>query len=335
MANFIHLISAIDTHTAGEPNRIVVSGLPTIAGATMAQRKQYMREHLDHFRRVLMQEPRGHRDMFGAVLTPPTSPHSQYGLLFMDNAGYLDMCGHGTISVTTALLETGMLPAAPGETTVVFDTPAGSVESRARMEGNQVIEVAVDNVPSFLYARDVALDVPEFGRVSIDVAFGGNFFAMIPARGLGVAVRPDAVGRLVRLGMLVKRAANEKLQVRHPTERHIASIELAEIYEEADPARHVAKSVIIFGDGQLDRSPCGTGISAAMAMHYAKGSLPLGVEFTNESIIGTQFRGTLRREVRLGGIPAVEPVFRGTAYLTALQQFVVDPLDPVKYGFRV
>ena len=173
-----------------------------------------------------------------------------------------------------------MLSPAPGETTVVFDTPAGVVESCARVEEGHVVEVAVANVPSFLYARDVA-------------------------------------------------------RVRHPTERHIAGIELAEIYDQPDPARPVAKSVIIFGDGQLDRSPCGTGISAAMAMHHAKGSLPLGVEFTSESIIGTQFRGVLRKEVRVGETVAVEPVFRGTAYLTALQQFVVDPLDPVKYGCRV
>ncbi len=245
------------------------------------------------------------------------------------------MCGHGTISVTTALLETGMVPMADGDTTVTFDTPAGVVESCARVEEHHVVEVAVANVPSFLYAKDIALEVPEFGRIVIDVAFGGNFFAMVPARALGVAVRRDTVGQLVRIGMLVKMAANEKLRVRHPIDQHIASIELAEIYEEPDPARHIARSVIIFGEGQLDRSPCGTGISAAMAMHYAKGALPLGVEFTNESIIGTEFRGTLRKEVRLGGIMAVEPVFRGAAYLTALQQFVVDPLDPVKYGFSL
>lgn len=335
MASFIHLISTIDTHAAGEPNRIVVSGIPSITGATMADKKHYMREHLDHFRTLLMHEPRGHRDMFGAILTPPISPRSRYGLLFMDAAGYLDMCGHGTISVTTALLETGMLPVIAPETTVIFDTPAGVVESRASVQGHRVVEVAVTNVPSFLFAKDVALELPELGRITIDVAFGGNFFAMVPARALGVAVRPDTVGQLVRLGMLVKTAANEKLQVRHPIEQHIASIELTEIYDQPDPARPVAKSVIIFGDGQLDRSPCGTGISAAMAMHYVKGALPLGVEFTNESIIGTRFRGILRKEVRLGAVIAVEPVFSGAAYLTGLQQFVVDPLDPVKYGFRV
>lgn len=335
MASFIHLISAIDTHTAGEPNRIVVSGIPPIVGATMADKKRYMRERLDHVRTLLMHEPRGHRDMFGAILTPPTSPRSQYGLLFMDNAGYLDMCGHGAISVATALLETGMLPVTSPETVVIFDTPAGVVESRARVREQRVVDVSVANVPSFLYAKEVVLELPELGRITIDVAFGGNFFALIPARALGVAVHLDNVGKLVRLGMLVKMAVNDKLQVRHPSEPHIASVELTEIYDQPDPARPFARSVIIFGNGQLDRSPCGTGISAAMAMHYAKGALPLGVEFTNESIIGTQFRGTLRKEVRLSGIVAVEPVFRGAAYLTGIQQFVVDPLDPVKYGFRV
>lgn len=335
MASFAHMILAIDTHTAGEPTRIVLSGIPPIPGATMAAKKHFMRQHLDHFRTLLMHEPRGHSDMFGAVLTPPTTPGSHYGLLFMDNAGYLDMCGHGTMSVTTALIETGMIPSTAPETVVVFDTPAGVVEAHARVEGQHVHEVSVTNVPSFLYARDVPLDLPTVGTVSVDVAFGGNFFALVQAKALGVALHPDQRAQLIALGMLVKHAINAKLPVQHPTVPHITTVELIEIYDQPVPSCPMVRNVVIYGHGHLDRSPCGTGTSAAMAARYARGTLPIGVTFTSESILGTRFTGRLVREVQIGECVAVQPVVTGEAYITGLQQFVVDARDPVKYGFTV
>jgi proline racemase/trans-L-3-hydroxyproline dehydratase len=253
----------------------------------------------------------------------------------MDNAGYLDMCGHGVISVTTALIETGMIPPTEPETTVVFDTPAGIVESHARVEQEQVIEVSVSNVPAFLYAKDVELELPERGKVRVDVAFGGNFFVLVRAQALGLAVQRDHMAQLLHLGLLVRQAVNAKVQVRHPTEPHIATVALTEIYDQPLPSEPFAKSVVIFGHGQLDRSPCGTGISATMATLYARGELALGARFTSESIIGTRFTGLLRREVPLGQGYAVDPVFTGAASIIGLQQFVVDPRDPVKYGFTV
>jgi proline racemase len=332
---FTHMISAIDTHAAGEPTRIVLSGLPRLPGTTMAAKKRYMAAHLDHFRTLLMQEPRGHRDMFGAVLTPPTTPRGHYGLLFMDNAGYLDMCGHGVISVTTALIETGVIPATEPDTAVVFDTPAGVVESHARVEHAHVVEVSVSNVPAFLYAKDVDLDLPMYGRVNVDVAFGGNFFVMVRAQALGLAVQRDHVAQLLHFGLLVRQAVNATLQVQHPTEPHITTVALTEIYDQPLPSEPFAKSVVIFGHGQLDRSPCGTGISATMATLYGRGELALGTRFTSESLIGTRFTGMLRREVPLSQGVAVDPVFTGAAYITGVQQFVVDPADPVKYGFTL
>jgi proline racemase len=332
---FAHLISAIDTHAAGEPTRIVLSGLPPIPGGTMAAKKRYMAEHLDHFRTLLMQEPRGHRDMFGAILTPPTTPQAQYGVLFMDSGGYLDMCGHGVISMATALIETGAIPPTESETVVVFDTAAGLVESRAQVEGHQVVDVSVANVASFLYERDVALDLPDVGGITVDVAFGGNFFAMVRANRLGLTVHPAHVAPLTRFGMLINQAVNAKLQVVHPTQPHIATVALTEIYEPPTRATPHAKSAVIFGHGQLDRSPCGTGISAAMATLYARGELQLDEVLVSESLIGTRFRGKLLRQVPLGNYVAVAPVFSGEAYLTGMQQFVVDPDDPVKYGFRL
>lgn len=335
MARFTHTISVIDTHTAGEPTRIVLSGLPAILGATMAEKKQYMMEHLNHFRTLLMQEPRGHKDMFGAIITPPTTSQGQYGILFMDNSGYLDMCGHGTIGITAALIEIGMIPPKEPETVVTFDTPAGLVEGHARIEGDRVVEVSVANVSSFLYASDVELDLPGIGKISIDVSFGGNFFAMTPAKALGVSVQPENISKLILLGMMVKEAVNKKVKLQHPTEKHITTVELTEIYDKPEPSRPFSKNVMIFGDGQVDRSPCGTGTCAAMATLYGKGQLLLNEEFTNESIIGTRFRGKLVRETRVGDFVAADPIITGDAYITGIQQLVVDPSDPVKYGFVV
>jgi proline racemase/trans-L-3-hydroxyproline dehydratase len=333
MAKFTHVISAIDTHTAGEPTRIILSGLPPIQGATMAEKKQYMMNHLDHFRVLLMQEPRGHKDMFGAIVTSPTTAQGEYGIIFIDNSGYLDMCGHGTIGMTTALIEMGMVQPKEPKTVVAFDTPAGLVEGHAKVEGDRVVEVSVANVSSFLYARDVELELAGIGKIIIDVSFGGNFFAMTPAKVLGVEVHPNNISKLIELGMAVKEAVNKKVAVQHPTEKHITTIELTEIYDKTDSSSHFSKNVVIFGDGQVDRSPCGTGTSAAMATLYGRGQLPLNEEFTNESIIGTRFKGKLIREVKVDGFVGADPVITGNAYITGIQQFVSDPADSIKYGF--
>jgi proline racemase/trans-L-3-hydroxyproline dehydratase len=335
MTRFTHIISAIDAHTAGEPTRIVLSGLPPILGSTMAEKKQYMMENLDHFRTLLMQEPRGHKDMFGAIITPPTSDLAQLGILFMDNAGYIDMCGSGIIAIATALIEIGTISPKEPETVIVFDTPAGVVETHAKVQENQVVEVSVANVDSFLYARDVELMLPEVGQITIDVSFGGNFFAMTPAKALGIELQFLNISQLIQFGKMVKEAVNEQIEVQHPQEHHITKIELTEIYDQPDPSQPFSKSVVVFGNGQMDRCPCGTGTSAIMATLYSKSKLQLGVEFTSESIIGTQFKGKLIRETRVGDFVAVSPVITGKAYLTGIQQFVVDPNDPLKYGFAV
>ena len=335
MALLNHFISALDTHTEGEPTRIVLSGLPAIKGSTMAEKKQYMVTHLDHFRTLLMKEPRGHKDMFGAIITPPTTRHADYGVLFMDNTGYLDMCGHGTIGITTALIETGMVVLQEPETIVSFDTPAGLVTGHARIENGRVTGVSVSNVTSFLYAEDVAVDLPEIGKIAIDVSFGGNFFAMVPAKALGISIHPDNITQLIRIGMQVKKSVNQSLDVQHPTEKHIQTVELAEIYEKPDPSLPYSKNVVVFGEGQVDRSPCGTGTSAAMATLYGKGKLALNQEFVNESILGTRFKGKLVKAVEVGGFNGADPVIMGRAYLTGIQQFIVDPDDSLKYGFTL
>jgi proline racemase/trans-L-3-hydroxyproline dehydratase len=335
MAEFIHIIPAVDVHTAGEPARIVLSGLPPVPGATMADKKRHLVHHLDHIRTLLLHEPRGHRDMFGVILVAPTTDQADYGILFMDSAGYIDMCGHSVMGAATALMEMGIVAIREPGTKIVFDTPAGLVESNARVVGSRVVEVSISNVPCFLYQREVEIDIQDLGNVRIDVSFGGNFFAMAPADRLGVSVHPDNYAKLISLGMAIKEAVNKKIKVQHPTKRHIAKIELTEIYERPLPSTPFAKSVVIFGQGQLDRSPCGTGTSAAMATLYSNGELPLGVEFVNESIIGTRFKGKLVKETRVGDFVAVTPIVTGKSYIIGIQQFVVDPNDPLKYGFII
>ena len=335
MANFDHMIGTVDAHTGGEPVRVILSGLPSIPGSTMVEKKRYLKTHLDHFRTLLMQEPRGHNDMFGVIITSPCSDKAQYGILFMDNGGYLDMCGHSIIGVTTVLIETGMYPAKEPETSIVFDTPAGLITSYAKVESNRVIDVSFVNVPSFLYAENVSIDIPSIGPVCCDVAFGGNFFATVNAKSLGLSLCSDNLHTLVRLGMEIKPAINTKLNIRHPLHEHIDSVELIEFYERTDPAKPVTKSLVVFGAGQFDRSPCGTGVSATMATLYGKGKLALNTEFIAESIIGTRFRGKLIKTIELNGFTAVEPIITGRSYLMGIHQFVLDPNDPVKFGFKI
>lgn len=335
MAHFNHIIGTVDAHTGGEPVRVISSGLPPILGSTMAEKKNYLKSHLDHFRTLLMQEPRGHNDMFGVIITPPCIDQAHYGALFIDNHGYLDMCGHSIIGVTTVLIETGMYPAKEPETSIVFDTPAGLITSYARVEDNRVLDVSFVNVPSFLYAEKMRIDIPSCGSIYCDIAFGGNFFAAVDVKSLGLSMHTDHLHILIRAGVEIKQAVNEILKIQHPSHDHIDNVALTEFYERTDPAKPFTKSLVVFGAGQFDRSPCGTGVSATMATLYGKGKLALNTEFIAESIIGTRFRGKLTRTIELNGFTAVEPIITGRSYLMGIHQFVLDPHDPLTYGFKI
>lgn len=335
MAQFSQIISAIDTHTEGEPTRIVLSGLPPIRGTTMADKWVYVRENMDHLRRALMHEPRGHRDMFGAILTSPCMPEADFGLLYMDSGGFLTMCGHGTIGTVMMLLEMGMVEAKEPETVVIFDTPAGLVKAHAVVEHGKACRAWIENVPAFLLKADVPVEVEGLGEITVDIAFGGNFFALISSDQIGVPLEPRRVKDLVDIGLRVRDAVNQQVPVEHPIEKHINKVELTEITgPPVHPEAH-ARNIMIFGEGSVDRSPCGTGTCARMAEMYAKGQLKLGEPFVHESIIGSLFHGELLREVKVGPLTAVVPRIGGTAYITGIQHFVIDPADPMKYGFLV
>lgn len=328
-----HVFVAVDTHTAGEPTRVVVSGVPFLQGSMADKRRQLQEKH-DHVRTTLMHEPRGHADMFGAILMAPSHPEADLGVVFMDTGGYLAMCGHGSIGAVAAALATGLVQRREPETTVLMDTPAGLVRARAEIQDDRVSRIAVENVPAFLYRSDVEVELPS-GPLSLDISFGGNFFALVPAQRLGLSVALSDLSELIRRGMEIRTAVNEQVEIVHPTMRHIDTVDLVEIYEERPGQSIDCRNVVIFGEAQADRSPCGTGTGAKMAAMYAQGHLGLDEPFVNQSIIGTRFIGRLLREESVGNFTAVVPEITGNAYVTGLQQFVVDPGDPLKTGFHL
>ena len=326
-------IFAIDSHTMGEPTRIVVGGVPNIPGKTMPEKKAYLEEHLDWVRTAIMLEPRGHNDMFGSIVTQPTTEEADLGIIFMDGGGYLNMCGHGSIGAATVAVESGMVPAVEPVTNLTLEAPAGLVKASVKVENGKAKEVSIINVPAFLYKRDVEVDVPGIGKVTMDISFGGSFFAIVKAENLGLEISPASAQKLIEVGMNVIKAVNEQIEIQHPTLPHIKTVDLCEIYGPAKSADATMQNAVVFGQGQLDRSPCGTGTSAKMATLYAKGLLRMKEDFIYESIIQTKFKGRVLEETKVGDYDAIIPEITGSAYITGHNQFFIDPEDPVKHGF--
>ncbi|MGB9792233.1 MAG: proline racemase family protein [Thermacetogeniaceae bacterium] len=328
-------IIAVDSHTMGEPTRVVIGGIPQIPGKSMAEKKEYLEKRMDHLRRALMLEPRGHDDMFGSIITEPTSPEAHLGIIFMDTGGYLNMCGHGTIGAVTVAVELGMVEVKEPETEVVLETPAGLVETRVRVEKGKAKSVTVRNVPAFLFEEGVEITLPGYGTVRVDIAFGGSFFALVKADDLGLEVKKENISRLIELGLKVRDEVNKKVRVYHPEKPHIKTVDLTEISDHpSHPAAH-AKNVVIFGRKSVDRSPCGTGTCAKMAQLYFKGELSLNQDFVHEGILGTMFTGRLVGTTRVGDFEAVIPEITGRAFITGINHYVIDEEDPLKYGFSL
>lgn len=327
------MVNAIDTHTMGEPTRIITSGIPNLKGSTMAEKREFLIDEMDHIRTALMHEPRGHRDMFGALITQPTSTWADLGVIFMDAGGYLNMCGHGTIGAVTAALETGMIEPTEPFTQVTLDTPAGLVTARATVEDRRVGEVSFTNVPSFLYKADVEIDVPDLGKLIIDISFGGSFFALVKAEDLGLEIIPKNTLELSKAGLKIREAVNEQVEIQHPFLTKITTCDLVEIYGEPVKPGSNARNVVIFGDGQVDRSPCGTGTCAKLATLYAKGQIKQDEIFVYESILGTQFKGKVLGEETVGDFEAIIPEITASAYITGLNTYIIDDRDPLKHGF--
>jgi len=327
------VIKTIDAHTAGEPLRIITAGLSPIPGRSIIEKRRYAQNHLDHLRTALMWEPRGHADMYGCILTEPVSSDSHLGALFLHNAGFSTMCGHGIIALTTVALETGLVKIRGKRPVLKIDTPAGQIAATARKEGRTVEEVSFLNVPSFVYALDKTVDVAGLGKVNVDVAFGGAFYAFCRAEDLCVSLNPEDFRHLINVGMRVKRAVMESLPIRHPFEDDLGFLYGTIIVGAAEDPAHHSRNVCIFADGEVDRSPTGTGLSARAALHYARGELKKGETFVVESILGTCFSCRIVNVTRFGPYEAVIPEVTGSAFIAGRYEILIDPEDPLCYGF--
>ena len=328
-----HVLHAVDSHTEGMPTRVITGGVGVIPGASMAERRTYFMRHMDHLRTMLMYEPRGHSAMSGAILQPPTRPDADFGVLFIEVSGCLPMCGHGTIGVATVLVETGMVAVTSPVTTVRLDVPAGLVvvDVAVRDDG-AATGVTIRNVPSFPVALDATVGVDGFGDVRYDLAFGGNFYAIVELDALGLPFERSASDRLLHAGLSIMDAINGADRPVHPLDPTINGCHHVYLAAPGSDARHSRHAMAIH-PGWFDRSPCGTGTSARMAQLWARGELGLHQDFVNESYIGRHFTGRLVEETTVGGQPAVVPTVTGRAWITGTAQYLLDPDDPFPAGF--
>ncbi|UCF84219.1 MAG: proline racemase family protein [Desulfobacteraceae bacterium] len=339
-STFENQILTIDLHVAGEPLRLIIDGVPAINGSTVNDKRLYFGENFDHIRVLLTKEPRGHRDMFAGIVTDPVNKESHFGIVFMDALRYPYMCGHGIIGAVTAFIEMGWLDAYEGENLVAVDTPSGPIRSTAYVReatgGRPRVEsVATQLESAFAFLLDKSLEVPGYGQFTVDVAYAGGFFVMVPIDQTGFTLSSENAPELARLGMAVIDAGNQQLKVRHPLLAYINTIDVVEFFEPVNQSLMRGKNIVILGEGHVDRSPCGTGTSAKLALLHGRGELQPGQTLVNEGMLGTTFEGRIIREINVGGISAIVPEIRGSAYVTGLHRFVLTPGDPFTEGFLV
>jgi proline racemase len=330
-------LKTIDAHAAGEPLRLVVDGFPSPRGKTMLAKREWVRTHADHLRRALKLEPRGHADMYGAILTEPVAPGSHAGVLFMHNEGYSTMCGHGVIAVTTMALERGLLMPGGDGTAIVYDSPAGTIRARARLgsDGARRVEsVAFLNVPSFVLHGGLVVKLAS-RQIRADVAFGGAFYAIVDSEAAGLALDIAHLPELRRAGMEIKRGIEAAHAIVHPQDPGLTGIYGTIFTGPSRDERADLRNVTIFADAEVDRSPCGTGTAAVMAVIDAMGLLGGGKPFVHESLIGTRFAGRVASRTEVGEYQAIVPEIEGSAWITGEHTFLIDDTDPFKDGFRI
>jgi len=316
-------VSAVDYHTGGEPFRIVTGGAELPRGATILDKRRDALERLDHVRRLLVYEPRGHADMYGCFVVEPLDDGADLGVVFFHNAGYSTACGHGTIALVTWALDTGVIARHEGENRVVVDVPSGRLETWAQVEGGRVRSVRFRNVPAFVWATGI-----EAAGRRVDVAFGGAFYASVEER-----VEPGELPRLIALGREVKHALEAGHDVVHPLEPELRDVYGVIFWQEEGERPLTQRNVTVFADGEVDRSPCGSGTSARLALLEREGRLPRGEELRHLSIVGSEFRARVVGDAEVAGIPAVVTEVEGSAYRTGEHAFTLDPEDPIGEGF--
>lgn len=332
---FSRMVQAVDTHTFGEPTRIINGGLLKLEGETVAEQRDYMWEHHDWIRTSIIQEPRGHRDMFGAVLLPPKRDDVDFGVIYMDNTNYLNMCGHATIGVSTAIVELGLVEVTEPVTKLVLETPAGLVYPRVKIENNRVESVTFENVPGYLEHTDVEIEVEGVGKIKTDISFGGNYFAWVDADKIGERIHVSNGARLKELAAKIKEKVNEKVKVQHPLLPYIDKIDIVTFFSKPTIPEATYKNVHIFSDRQADRSPGGTGTTAMVSRMMGREYISLNEEIVCEGFVGGTFIGKAIEEVKLGDMKAYRTEVTGSAFISGFQNILIDPNDPFKDGFIV
>jgi trans-L-3-hydroxyproline dehydratase len=329
-------ISTIDMHTGGEPLRVVTSGLPPIEGSTVLEKRRYFRDHYDHIRTGIMWEPRGHADMYGTVITP--SHDADFDVFFLHNEGYSTMCGHAIIALTTLLIDTGTvrLEGDNGDASqlaIDFNVPAGRIQAKAIVENGKAREVTFRNVPSFVFSKSQQIEVPALGNLQFDIAYGGAFYALVDGSALGLDLAPEHLSRLIEYGRRIKQAIVSTVSIEHPFEPDLSFLYGTIFTGRARNPAHHSRNVCIFADGELDRSPTGSGVSARAALHFAKGELALNQLITIESILGSTMTVRAVEKIAFGPYDAVIPEVGGTAFVTGRNEWYFDPNDPFCGGF--
>lgn len=327
-------IKTIDMHTGGEPLRVIIDGLPELKGNSVLEYRRYMKENLDHIRTALMFEPRGHADMYGCVLTPPNDHTADFGILFMHNEGYSTMCGHAIIAITKLAVEIGWVEKKSPETKIEIDAPCGRITSFAKISDGQVESVHFHCVPSFVVALDQEVEVAGIGKVIYDLAYGGAFYAYVDADVLGLSLTKDNHHLLIEKGTDIKRAViSSSDKVKHPFEDDLSFLYGTIFISNKALSGGDSRNVCVFAEGELDRSPTGSGVAGRMAIHHKKQELSQGNEMIVESILGTKFIGSINNTINYGPYEAVIPKIAGNAFIVGQNEWLIDPNDPLKNGF--
>jgi trans-L-3-hydroxyproline dehydratase len=332
---FDRFLSTVELHTCGETFRLVTQGLPKIPGKTIVERIAWLEQNADHYRRAVLLEPRGHKDLYGGYLTEPVSPEADFGVIFLNNMGYSPHCGHGVIALATAAVEMGWIERKAPETKVGIDVPCGFIEAYVQWDGERVGSVRFINVPSFIFSRDVTVQTPTFGEVTGDVAYGGATYFYVDARKFGVEIREYDAQRVMQLGYEIKAAVNAKMPFVHPEIPEFNNVYGVMVYGDPRHEGSTQANCCVYGDRAVDRSPTGTGTAGRVAQLYLRGEMAASDTLVNESIIGTIFKGRALSETKVGELDAVITEVEGSAHICGFANWVIDEADPLKFGFRV
>ena len=331
--SFENCFTAVDSHTLGQFTRVVTSGFPHIEGKTMIEKKQFLEANCQQLRTALMHEPRGHAEMFGSVLMESVHDEADYGVVYMDTGEYLNMCGHGTMGTATVCVEAGLVPMQEPYTNVVLDAPAGIIRTKVKVENKKATEVTITNVPSFVYKEGLHLDI-DGKDIVVDIIFAGNFFALVDASQFDFKIGAQNVSKFSKVGVKILDTIKEVFPVKHPL-LDITVVDHCEFYT---PCEHEGADIcntVIFGAGQCDRSPCGTGTSSMLVKMHHAGKLKVGDSIVTESVIGSHFTGTIAEETSVGDFKAIVPQITGSAYITGISTYLIDKDDPLKHGFQL